>query len=111
MSYANRVAELAREAPDSYAKSRLYRAAGDLRRHYGFSDDDKRKLVLSCLKHGCSTYEDIANETGFVKPVVQETISQLRDLGFVSVTTLLSSERGGRPSLFLTLLEVESAVK
>ena len=98
--FADEIAALAARCPDNGAKSGLYSIAGQLRRRYGFSDDEKRHEILRTVRCGASTVRDIVTETGFSRPEVMDKIRALEAAGLLLVQRLSISMRG-RPALLI----------
>lgn len=103
LEFANQLAELASTAPDGFSKRRIYRAVSDMRQHYGFSDDEKRRYIALYLDAGCSNIGDLCRETGWHKAQISEIIRGMESDGHVRITPL-SISTGGRPGEHIRLL-------
>lgn len=106
LEFANKLAELAAEAPDPVARSMSRSAINRLRRYYGLSWKDKQVLVRRAIALGCATYDDLVAETRLPKEHICTVIQSLRMAGEVDVTSLPPrTNKGGRPSIFIRLVE------
>lgn len=101
--FANRVAELAQDAPDFFSKRRVYQIADDLRRFYGFSDDEKKLLLLKLVECGCSTYSNLAHEMKMPKANIVALVSRLAEENKVRLRQMNNGRRG-RPTVHISLI-------
>lgn len=98
LAFANRLAEVAADAPDTVAKSATFKAVNYLREFYGFSDDEKRSIVKNAITLGCSTYQDVITETSFPRQTVEAVVKGLADAGDIEMRQLEHNDgRPGRP--------------
>lgn len=70
--YADQIARLAVDAPDSQTKRDVYSVVNAIRRRYGLSYSEKREEILKAIGLGASKVSDIVNETGITQPDVLE---------------------------------------
>ena len=80
-------------------------AAQTIRKVHGFSDKDKRALILKSLSLGCSTYDDLVIETRMAKNQVIEIIKSMETEQIIELRTLKTGERGGRPIVYIHLID------
>lgn len=110
LEYANQLAELARSAPDSFAKRETYRTVSTLRRFYGFSREEKQKYIGHLLKQGCSTYEDLVAESKIDRGEVVRVVREMEQAQRVLLTPLFT-EKAGRPTVYISLIEAKNGIK
>jgi len=103
MEYANRLADLAKTAPDAVAKNRTYRAVHALRQIYGFSQEEKMQITRHWLKQGCSTYDDLVAETGFPKPEISEIVRAMVEAGQATLVEMSIGGAAGRKGVFISV--------
>ncbi len=78
-TFADQVALLAVDAPDTESKKDIYRAVNAIRKRYGLTPDGKRREILRVIGLGASKVSDIVNETGMPVAKVYEVIRILVD--------------------------------
>ena len=99
LEVAEKVAALAKLTPDEFGKKELYRAAQNLRTNYGWTDKEKDAEILRCVRLGCNTYQDLANETGWPIEVIKGRAKLLIDAGRLEATTFSSGGPGRKTVL------------
>ena len=104
LQFANQAARLANKAPNDFVKKRMHQTVGDIRRAFGFSDEEKQSEILFYLKLGCSCSEDLQRETRLPAPEITRILDLLHAAGRVQIRPLEISVRGPR-SLFISLIE------
>ena len=105
LEFANTLAKQAAMAPDIISKKAIFRAVKEIREYHGFSVEQKQDLICRMIRLGCATYEDLVRETHFQKPHVIDIIRSMSDAGIVSLTTLQSGDRAGRPITYIRLAD------
>lgn len=108
MDFANQMAALAATAPTVGSKKSAFRAVREIREEHGFSQQEKQRLVINALAMGCSTYDDLVEETKLAKPQVTTIIRAMEEAGTVELRQLGSGERGGRPTVYIHLVAAAS---
>lgn len=101
LRFARRLADLAKDAPNSYSQRCVYSAVNAIRKTFGFSDSDKKTLLLHLIGQGCSCYDDLVNETSIHKSEIVRIVQLLSNDDSVRIITLNGGSRGGRPTVFL----------
>ena len=86
------------------AKEAVFSAVRRIREFHGFSEQEKRDLIVRAVQLGCSTYDDLVRETKLAKPHVAQIIRDMSEAGTVELTQLGSGERGGRPMVYIRLI-------
>lgn len=76
-TFADQVALLAVDAPDTESKKDVYRAVNAIRKRYGLTLDGKRREILRVINLGASKISDIVNETGLPSNKVYEVVRAL----------------------------------
>ena len=102
LTVADKIAALAKSAPDLIGKQEMYRAAQRLRTHYGFSENEKRDLVKKYIKLGCNTYKDLENEIGWPNEILSPIVNNLAEEGVIELSSF-GSGGTGRKSLLILL--------
>lgn len=100
LEFAERVALLASEAPNDDAKKEVFAARMRLVKRYGFSQEEKRRLILHTIGLGAATHADLIRETGFDKDDVYRIVKELESEEAVECK-LISLSGSGRRSLFV----------
>ena len=77
LSFAAKLAELAKNAPDSSAKREAYRAVNRLRKLYGYTATEKKLEVLRLITLGASTAKDLEVETSFDRNKIGVAVAEL----------------------------------
>lgn len=101
--YANRVAALAQEAPDFFSKRRVYQVADELRRLYGFSDEQKKEWLLKLVACGCATYTNLVHEMKMPKSEIVALVGLLVEEKQVRLRQMNNGRRG-RPTVHISLM-------
>jgi hypothetical protein len=94
LAFADDLARLAREAPDSESKARVYAAANFVRQRYGFTDKEKIEDVLHFICLGAATVDDLVRETGFPKEKISGIVTSLAEHKMIRVQTLKDGRQG-----------------
>lgn len=105
LEYAGRLAELAAEAPNDDAKRRVYVAVNVLRKTYGYSEQEKRQVILDKIELGASSIADLIKETGFAQPDVHRLTKELEEAGLIKLQKI-SHSGNGRPALLFFPVEI-----
>lgn len=93
--YADKIAALAVQAPDTASKSDTYALAQAVRKRYGWSVERKRAEVKRVMALGCSTVSEIAGETHLTVEEVREIKRLLESDGEIRCEPLQNG--AGRP--------------
>jgi hypothetical protein len=96
LAYADRLAALAAEAPDSASKSEVFSAVTGIRKRYGWTREQKREEVIRAIGVGAAKVNEIVTETQLTRQDVEEIVGELERLGFVRIESF--GNIGGRPA-------------
>lgn len=102
LEFADKVADLAAASPEKEAKRGLNAVAAGLRRRWGFTHADKRRLVWLGLVDGATTVRDLVCELGLRTDDVSVAVQELREGGLVDVV-MLQHHKQGRPRQFIRI--------
>lgn len=105
LEFAGRLAELAAEAPNDDAKRQVYIAVNRLRKTYGYSEQEKRQVILDKIGLGASSVADLIKETGFAQPDVHRLTKELEAAGLIKLQKI-SHSGNGRPALLFFPVEI-----
>jgi predicted Rossmann fold nucleotide-binding protein DprA/Smf involved in DNA uptake len=95
-------------APDEELKREVEQLAGSVERRFGFSDAEKKEVVMEMVLAGAQTINDLVAETGFNPQDVHRFLKDLSTDGRVR----LDRRRvhwTGRPSLIAIPIELKLA--
>lgn len=102
LEFAENLARMAGDAPDDEARRDLYACVNRLRRRYGFSEAEKRQIVLHRVRVGAATIGDLVRETGFTQPDVSAIVRDLESGGLIRCEKISLSASGvGRPTVLI----------
>lgn len=100
LAYADRLAELAAEAPDDGVSKRdVYRAVDAIRQRYGWTHEQKLAEILRVVRLGASQVADMVRETRFREQEVKELCQRLVEAGRLRKTVLSITGGNGRPPM------------
>jgi hypothetical protein len=94
LDYADELAAMAVRAPARSAKRRVNAVVKMLRQDFGFSDEQKRRLVRKCILDGASTAKDLVKETEFNRDDVHTIVRQLEFAGEIELIDMRTGSRG-----------------
>jgi hypothetical protein len=99
LEYANKVADLASQAPDDETKQIVYNAVKTIRKKAGWSIDEKRDEILRLVHVGASTVADLIRETNFHKDEVFFITEKLEKEGKIVFKRMSLTGGAGRPAV------------
>lgn len=102
LQIAEQLSAIARGVELAGVKRRIYAAAQGIRREYGFTQQEKQRVVFDKLMIGAVTIRDLIDETGFTRNDIEQILQQLeknRRIRFLSFS-------GGSPGRPQTMIEV-----
>jgi predicted transcriptional regulator len=105
LDLAQEIARLATRAPHPEAKRAVFSVANWLRLYYGLSDSQKRVEIIAALALGCTTYDDLVEETKFARADIIEIIKDLEASGQVNIKKLTRGDLGGRAPKYISLTD------
>jgi hypothetical protein len=101
LEFADRLAELAAEAPDYETKQAAYKATNEIRKKYGFSTELKKKMILFYIEQGASKIDDLIRETSFDRDDVYSITRELETAKLVRFDKIQLTGSRGRPTILI----------
>lgn len=81
LTFAEKVRQLAAEAPDGYARRDINRLVKQMQQRYGLSDSQKKGLILRTIEDGAATLREIEEETGIPSERIAVLMRELETEG------------------------------
>lgn len=98
--YANELARLAASAPNRVVRRLTFQAVNTIRETFGFTRDQKFRILWSHLSDGCRTYNDLVNVTRWRKDDIIALVADMVALKYVK-TDQMGVSTGGRKATFI----------
>lgn len=96
--FAKRLQELAKVAPDGYAKKDLYRALHFIRQRYTVSPEQKKGEILKRILDGISTFTELLTDTGYTKNQIERGLRDLLTEERIREQKVRRTSGAGRPT-------------
>jgi predicted transcriptional regulator len=99
LDYAALVAKVASEAPDAETKRIVYTAVRIIEERFGFSREEKKKVLLRLITVGAASIAEIERESNFRRNDIHLLVAELVKEGSVTERWLNGRGDRGRPAV------------
>lgn len=102
LNFANELVLLGMDAPDVATRRAIGKVVAQIRRKYGYTQEEKKAFVLKRIGDGAGTAAQLSEETGFDIRDVYEILNELQSKSLIEMRKI-SVTGNGRPSRFFIL--------